>query len=417
MFGSLCAMVFLVNLARIVFAPLVVPLEQEFGVTASTLGLITGLTWFGSAIPRFPVGYLLTKVSRKTVVLLSGGVLVTASLFTAFAPSFSVDVLGRTLTLTPVGSLMIGAFFLGTASGCYFLSANPLLSELFPERVGRVMGVHGAASQFAAVGAAPMVVAVLAVGDWRTTFYLLAAVSAVATLGTYLVGRSTETSTGTTDRDLLGAARTQWRLVVSGIAFVAFTGLVWNGVFNFYVKYMIEAKALSDPAANTLLTVLFAAGIPAFVVGGDLVERLPKVPFLIGISTVFAVSLLALSTVSGFLAIAALSVVVGFVIHMLFPAADTYMLSSTPDHQRASTYAVFSGTMMLPQAFGSVVFGAVLDAGVAWDPLVAGSATAVLAVMGVLFALYQAGLLPDQAVGSERPPATPPRAETACNDD
>nr|WP_305794450.1 MFS transporter [Halomarina rubra] len=408
-------MVFLVNLARIVFAPLVVPLEAEFGVTASTLGIITGLTWFGSAIPRFPVGYLLTKISRETMVLVSGGILVGASLFTALAPSFSVALAGQTLTLSPVGSLMIGAFSLGTASGAYFLSANPLLSQLFPERVGRVMGVHGAASQFAAVLAAPIVVAVLAFADWRTTFYLLAAVSAVATLVTFLVGRETESADRTPDRDIVGAARTQWRLIVTGIAFVALTGLVWNGVFNFYVKYLIEAKSLSDPAANTLLTVLFAAGIPAFVVGGDLVERLPKVPFIIGISTTFALSLLALSATSGFLALAAVSVVVGFVIHTLFPAADTYMLSSTPDHQRASTYAVFSGTMMLPQAFGSVVFGALLDTGIAWDPLVAGAAGVVLVAMGVLFALYQAGLLPEQARRAEQSPA--PTCTTEPSDD
>ncbi len=374
-------MVFLVNLARVIYAPLLVPLQQTFGVTEATLGIITALAWFGSASPRFPAGYLLTKTSRMTVVVGSGVLLTGSALLAAVAPSVRV--------------IMVGAFCMGLASGPYFIAAGPLLSELFPRRVGRVLGVHGAASQFAAVGAAPFVIAVLAFGSWRATFYVIAAVTAAVTVAIYLVGRRTALpEAGRADRDLLGAARAQWRIIVAGIAFVSLTGFVWNGVFNFYVIYMMQAKSLSEPMANALLTVLFASGIPAFVVGGDLAERLPTVPFIIGISVAFALSLLALTSVSGLVAVVALTAVVGFVVHCLFPATDTYILGSVPDQHRASTYAVFSGTMMLPQAGGSIAFGVVRDAGFGWDPLTRGAALVLLLAMGGLFGLYADGRLP-----------------------
>nr|WP_304449476.1 MFS transporter [Halomarina sp. PSRA2] len=382
-------MVFLVNLGRVIYAPLLPPLQQAFGVTEATLGLLTALAWFGSASPRFLAGYLLTRTSRMVVILGAGVVLTGAALLAAVAPS--------------VEALLVGAFCMGLASGPYFIAAAPLVSELFPGNVGRALGLHGAASQFAAVGAAPLVVAVLAVGSWRATFHVIAVATALVTLALFLVGRRTPLpSVGQADRDLLGAARAQWRIIVSGIALVSLTGFVWNGVFNFYVLYMIQAKGFAEPTANTMLTVLFAAGIPAFVVGGDLAERLPTVPFVISISVSFALGLLALTSVSNLLAVVALTVVVGFVIHCLFPAVDTYMLATVPGEHRASTYAVFSGTMMLPQAGGSVAFGVLRDAGLSWDAIASGAALGLLLVMGALVGLYVDGRLPTTGAAVEQ---------------
>src|SRR6056297_2605782 len=150
LFVSLNSMVFLVNFARLVFAPLVEPLKAAFTVGDATVGLIATLAWLGSALPRIPTGYLLTRVPRHHVVL------AVAAGFTAVAESIAV--------------LGLGAFLMGLASGAYFIAANPLVSELYPERVGRALGIHGTASQTAAVAAPLFVGAVLAqtgVDGWR----------------------------------------------------------------------------------------------------------------------------------------------------------------------------------------------------------------------------------------------------------
>jgi predicted MFS family arabinose efflux permease len=164
-------------------------------------------------------------------------------------------------------------------------------------------------------------------------------------------------------------------------------------VFNFYELYM-QSKGLSDWEAGTMLTVVFAAGVPAFFVGGNLTDRLPHVPYLLGIVAAFSASLLALTAVEGLLAVAVLSAVVGFVAHALFPAIDTYLLATLPDATRGSAYAVFSSTWMVTQALGSSVLGLFLEGGYAYDAVFSVGAVLLGGSIVVLAVLYRAGRLP-----------------------
>jgi DHA1 family inner membrane transport protein len=381
LFSSLCSMVFLVNMARIVFAPLLEPFRDTFGLTAGAAGLLATLAWLGSALPRLPTGYLLTKVPRHRVILGTGGLLTAAAAFTAASVS--------------VPMLYLGALLMGLASGVYFIAANPLISELYPDRIGRVIGIHGTASQLAAVVAPLFVTVILAVAGWRWVFWLISLGAAVATAALYVVARrATMPSAGAADRDLLVALRRQWPIILSGVAIIGATGFVWNGVFNFYVTYLVETKLVSESSANTLLTAVFAAGVPAFWFTGRLADRVPRVPLMLSILAGFVVSLLALTVASGVFQVAVMSLVIGFVIHSLFPAMDTYMLGSLPDENRASAYAIYSATMMLVGATGSVTLGTLRSAGFGFDLLFRGAAVGLLGILGGLLVLDRLDRLP-----------------------
>ncbi|MFC6717304.1 MFS transporter [Natrialbaceae archaeon GCM10025810] len=380
LFASLCGLVFLINIARIVFAPLLDVFIAEFSIGEGTAGLIVTLTWIGSAAPRLPTGWVLTRVPRHRVVVASGTILALASGFTA--------------TATGVRHLMVGAFLMGIASGVYFVSANPLLSELFPERVGRIMGIHGAASQVAAVAAAPFVALSLLV-DWRLSLWGIAVGAAATTAYAWFVARETEMPTaGRADRDFVGAARSEWRIILTALAIVGVASFVWQGVFNFYDLYM-QSKGLSGRAAETMLTVVFAAGVPAFFFGGDLADRLPRVPFLLGIVGAFAASLLALTVVEGWIGLFVLSAILGVVVHSMFPATDTYLLGTLPDSTRGSAYAVFSSSWMLAQALGSSVLGEFLERGYAYDAVFAAAALLLGATVVVIALVDRTGRLPE----------------------
>ncbi|WP_418285254.1 CynX/NimT family MFS transporter [Halorubrum sp. DTA46] len=385
LFGSLCALVFLVNFARVVFAPLVGEFIGEFSIGEGTAGLIVTLAWIGSAAPRLPAGWALTRFSRQRVVLVSGVMLTVGALGVALAPG--------------VPTLMAAAFAIGLASGVYFVAANPFISELFPNRVGRVMGVHGMASQLAAVAAAPVVTVALWY-DWRLAFYGLAVVAAATTVIFAVLARRTDLpGAGVGDTDFVAGARSEWKLIVAGVVLMGLTSFVWQGLFNFYELYMID-KGLAPTTARNLLTVIFAAGVPAFLISGDLADRLPHVPYLLGIVTTFIASVVLVVVSSGIVAIVVASVAVGFAIHMLFPAGDTYLLASLPDESRASAYAVFSAGMMTTQAAGSWVVGEAIEAGAGYDAVfltLAGGLGLIVLAYAVLEGL---GRVPGGAAGA-----------------
>ncbi|WP_137291146.1 MFS transporter [Natronorubrum halophilum] len=379
LFASLCGLVFLLNLARIIFAPLLDVFIGEFAIGEATAGLIVTLAWVGSASLRLPTGWLLTKVPRHSVVIGSGVILAVAS--------------GITATAMTVPQLMAGAFLMGIASGVYFVAANPLLSELYPARIGRVMGIHGASSQTAAVVAAPFVALTLVI-DWRLSLWAIAVGAAVITAYTWFAARGTDMPrAGRADRDFVAGALSEWRLVVTALVIVGAASFTWQGLFNFYELYM-QSKGLSDRAAGAMLTIVFAAGVPAFYFSGDLADRFPHVPYLLGIVGAFAASLLALTLVEGLVALAAISGIVGFVIHAMFPATDTYLLDTLPDSTRGSTYAVFSSAWMLTQALGSYVLGLFIERGYSYDSVFASAALFLGTTVVVLVLLERTGRLP-----------------------
>lgn len=182
-------------------------------------------------------------------------------------------------------------------------------------------------------------------------------------------------------------------------------GLVWQGVFNFYVSYLVAEKGLTEGVARNLLIVVFAAGVPAFLVTGRLADRFPPLPLLFVIIASFVSCVVTFTTLSGLFALAAMSAVLGYVVHGLFPAIDTFLLGSLPDEHRASAYSVYSGGMMLTQATGSSIVGVLVDRGFSFTTVFRGLAGALALVLCALVGLYLTERLPTGATPTARTPA------------
>ena len=379
LYGGLLGMVFVVNFGRVAFAPLVEPLQAAFDVGPAAVGAVVSLVWFGTALPRLPLSYILTRVSRRRIVVVSGLLLTGAAVLTASAPD--------------IRTLQIGVFAVGVASGTYFVSAVPLIGELYPDRVGRRIGIHGTASQFAAVAAPTVVVSAVAVTTWRMVFWLLAAAALLTTIA-FAVGlrRTDQVQEPPPARNFRGVLG-NWRVVLTGMLFISAAGFVWQGLFNFYVSIML-ARGLGAGTANALLTVAFAAGIPAFWISGTLVDRLPTIPYILGLVGLFTVGVLGVTVLCGAVALGAVSVVLGYTIHGLFPALDTYVLSALPADTRAGTFAAFSGLSIAVEASGSGAVGALVETGYPFSTVFRGFAIGLAAILVCAVVLYWVDRLP-----------------------
>jgi len=379
-FATICVFSLLVNVGRVGFAPLV-DFFIRSGVSPATAGLAATAVWLGSALTRLPTGYLLTVIRRHRALLGMGLSLAGAAAFTALSPGIWFTV--------------AGALLVGLATGVFFIAANPLVSELYPERVGIAVGVRGMFAQVGAVVAPFVITTAIALGSWRLAFVALAVLALLATVAFGLAAaRADLPNAGAEDRDLPGAIAAQWRLIAVGVTFVGLTGFVWQGVFNFYVTYLGAAKGISAGTANSLLTLTFAAGVPSFLLAGRFADRLPYLPLFLSILAGFVLSLLAFTVVESLLAVAAVSVAMSLVVHGLFPVADAYLLDTLPDEHRASAYSGYSASIMLLQAPGSVAVGVLVQSGLAYTGLFRGYA-ALIAVVAVGMALVShTGRLP-----------------------
>ena len=74
LFGTLCGLVFLVNLGRTAFAPLLEPLRGAFGATSATLGLVA------TVIFAVPVGVFGVETALAGRPMLGVGLIVVAAL-------------------------------------------------------------------------------------------------------------------------------------------------------------------------------------------------------------------------------------------------------------------------------------------------------------------------------------------------
>jgi Arabinose efflux permease len=373
LFGSLLVMVFLLNFGRTIFAPFVEEFQVVFGVGPAALGLVTSLVWFGAAAGRIPVAYGLTRISRHRMLGVMGAVAVGGAVLTASAMS--------------IGQLQLGALAIGLGAGGYFVIAVPLLGAIFPDAVGRSIGIHGMAAQVAAVIVGPIAIVAIVTEGWRPIFWTLAGTLAVVTVVSVVLLRAqADAGMPTTHREFT-AVLAHWRPVTVALVITATAGFLWIGYFNFFVSYLLAAKGVDISLGGWLLTLMFAAGVPAFYIAGRVVDRLPPLPFIYLMLSSFAGGIIALTAVDRLWAIVGLSLLIGFSIHTLFPAIDTWLIRQLDPTVRESAYASFTGLSLLIESAGPGTVGWLVARGVEYDVVFRSLAVMVVVMVAIMTVL------------------------------
>lgn len=275
-----------------------------FAVSFAVWGLVAALA------PRFTEIYSLSATEKSVLIAIP---VLLGSIGRLFAGMLADRYGGRNvfaalLVFSALPALAVGfsdsyatllacALFLGIA-GTTFPVGVGFTSKWFPpEKQGMALGVYGMGNigQSIAVFFAPVLA--LRLGDWRTVFFIFAAITLIWGIVFYLFARDAEVSNAAKPKSIgenlrvLKRSKTAW--ILSLFYFLTFGGFVALALYLPTFLREIFNLSPTDAGARTAGFVLLATVMRP--VGGMLADRIGGAKVLVGVFTVIAVLSLLLS--------------------------------------------------------------------------------------------------------------------------
>ncbi|MCR6669975.1 MFS transporter [Devosia ginsengisoli] len=354
--------------AEFVIAGVLPDVALGLGVTIPVAGYLVTSYAIGIAIGGPLLAVATKKLSRKTLILLLGGVFTVGQALCAIAPSFELLLVARVLVSvvhgTYFGIAAIVAVGLVPADKRGFAVAL-ILSGL---TVSNILGVPGGTAIGNALG-------------WRATFWAVGALGLLSTLAIaiFLPANTGETATGGSFlREFKALARQQ---IVTSLAIALLTMIGQYSLFTYIAPLLLEVTGL-DTATLPWMLLLYGVGSTIGVFIGGRLADWKLMPSLIGILATQALAFTIVYLVSPNPLVMTVAV--------LFWGGVNFAFGS-PLQSRILTWAADAPNLasaLIPSCFnigiaiGAVLGGTLLEAGFGYRnlPLI-GTAALVLALL------------------------------------
>ncbi|MFF3910173.1 MFS transporter [Streptomyces sp. NPDC001848] len=319
---------------------------DDFGVTIPTAGWLVSGYALGVVIGAPLLTGLGTKVSRKKMLMFLMGLFIVGNALSAFAPGFSVMLIGRI-----IASLAHGAFFgIGSVVAADLVAPEKKASAIslmfMGLTVANIVGVPGGTYIGQALG-------------WRVTFAVVAALGIIGLLGVAKL----VPEMGKPETDSLRNEFAAFRNVQVWLA-MAMTVLGYGGVFaaiTYITPMMTEVAGYSEGAVTWLL-VLFGVGMfLGNLLGGKFADR-ALMPMLFTTLGALALALLLFTATAHDKVLAAITLtLIGALGFATVPPLQKWVLdqaSAAPTLASAANIGAFNLGNALAAWLGGVVIAA-----------------------------------------------------------
>ena len=149
--------------------PILINLENEFGVHGAQTGLFMSLVMIPGIILALPAGLIINKYGFRWLSFLSLAAVVVGNLLTATATSFAIALTGR--------------FILGVGGAFLVVGTPVFIPQWFEHKeLGKAMGVFSTNMPVATIVAFPTAAALSQTYGWRSPFYVAALLAFVCAL-------------------------------------------------------------------------------------------------------------------------------------------------------------------------------------------------------------------------------------------
>lgn len=362
---------------RISFPVFIPNIRSEYGLSLSTSGLISTISYLGMGLFGVPIGYLLDRMSRKHIFNLGLLIFSLATLLTVMSQN--------------IWDMAIYRIASGVGESMQLTALLAIAGALFSRYRGLAIG--GANTAFAVgsfIGPALGGVLLTAYGSWRVPLVIFGAVGLVMCVVTYALAPS-----GIVDRHV-GTPETPVRVAVEGgsphmlnrnslllIPVAALGGLITFGFLGMYPTFLRTHLGFTAEQAGILLALHGVGALISFL-GGGLGDRYsPRVVMVSAFLCTAVIGVLMFDGPTTYGAQAALSFALGVTYSgVVYTNTAAYLVKSVRQELAGIASGTFMVALYVPAAFAGMAVGAMAAR---WGWAVAGVVeTSLFAVIGAV---------------------------------
>lgn len=349
----------LVSHLHIMAVPAMLPLlPTAMQVSFVELGIAIGVFNIVSALVQAPLGFLVDRAGARRMLLAA---LALGSL------SFSLLAIFPTYLC-----LLVAMGLAGLANGVYHPADYSLLSRgIVPERMGRAFSIHTFAGFLGAALAPPLMVGAALAWEPRWSFAIAAGAGLV---GLFVVGLGSPEPAKAASPTATEKAKVRARPLTTPLGTLAVLTLLFamlslstGAIEKFSVSALVQGFNVTLPAANMALTVFMFASAFGVLAGGVLADRTDKHGYLaagaFALAAVFVVIVIGLPLPPLLLALALGAI--GFLTGIVAPSRDMLVRAASPAGAEGKTFGIVSTGFNVGGVIGPVLFGFLLDRGLA----------------------------------------------------
>lgn len=258
---------------------LLTPIAAQYGISEGQAGLAIAISGLFAIITSLFGNSLLSRMDRRSVILLYTAILVVSGLMSALAPDYTTFMIGRALVGVAIG-------------GFWSLSTSILARITTAADLPKALAMLQGGTALASVVAAPLGSYLGGLVGWRGAFFVVVPAGIVGLVWQYLVVPKMPAERQVSARAMVGLFRN--RIVALGMLA---TALAFMGQFALttYLRPFLETVTGFD--VNTLSLALLGLGlggvagtsIVGFVVRGHLSIALIGLPAILAVLGVLLV--------------------------------------------------------------------------------------------------------------------------------
>lgn len=352
----------LVSHLHIMTVPALLPLlPDSMQVGFVELGIAIGLFNIVSALVQAPLGFLVDRLGARRMLM--AGLLLGAASFALVAVFPTYPFLCAAMVLA------------GLANGVYHPADYSLLSRGMPAgNIGRAFSIHTFAGFLGSALAPPIMVgaALLLAPRWAFALAALAGLAAWAVLaaGSPLPTRQADLPATPAAEPRKARARPVGTSVVTLAVLTllyVLLSLSTGAIEKFSVAALVQGFDVSLAAANFALTVFLFASAFGVLAGGVLADRTTRHGYVAAAAFVLAAVIIVL-VIKVPLPPAALAVALGatgFLAGMVAPSRDMLVRAAAPPGAEGRVFGIVSTGFNVGGVLGPILFGYLLDRGLA----------------------------------------------------